>query len=110
MPATALDLLEALRAALDDLEPRLAGHAVDIEMPRVRVLADPALFRREFMQLVESVMEDAKPGDSITVHVARTGKATRIEVATEHAGARADGTLRSMMVPLAPGTASAADA
>jgi signal transduction histidine kinase len=110
MPATALDLLEELRAALDELEPRLAGHAVDIEMPRVRVLADPVVLRRDFAQLVESVVEDAEPGDAITVHITRTGKAARVDVVDESAGARSDGSTRSMTVPLAPGTSSAADA
>ncbi|MDQ1435231.1 MAG: hypothetical protein QOF59_2047, partial [Actinomycetota bacterium] len=48
MSLTAVDLLELLRAALDELEPLLVGRIVDIEMSRVRVLADPGLFRREF--------------------------------------------------------------
>ena len=47
MSLTSVDLLEELRAALDELEPLLAGRIVDIEMSRVRVLADRGLFRRE---------------------------------------------------------------
>ena len=41
MSLTSVDLLEELRAALDELEPLLAGRIVDIEMSRFRVLADP---------------------------------------------------------------------
>ena len=51
MSLTAVDLLEQLRAALDELEPLLAGRIVDIEMSRIRVLADPGLFRQEFTLL-----------------------------------------------------------
>jgi len=110
MSLTSVDLLEELRAALDDLEPLLAGRIVDIEMSRVRVLADPVLFRREFASLVESVVANAAPTHSITVRVARTGKGARIEVFTERGGAPLDGVIGSMTVPLVPGASSAADA
>ena len=110
MSLTPVDLLEELRAGLDELEPLLAGRIVDIEMSRVRVLADPVLFRREFASLIESAVADAEPTDSITVRVARTGKAARIEVVNEHGDARSDGEIRSMTLPLAPGASSAADA
>ena len=73
MSLTAFDLLEQLGAALDELEPLLAGRIVDIEMSRVRVLADPGLFRREFALLMASAVAGADPTDSITVRVARTG-------------------------------------
>ena len=79
MSLTAIDLLEQLRAALDELEPLLGGRIVDIEMSRVRVLADPELFLREFGLLIASAVADAEPTDSITVRVARTGAAVRIE-------------------------------
>ena len=46
MSLTSVDLLEELRAALDELEPLLAGRIVDIEMSRLRVLADPMVLRR----------------------------------------------------------------
>ena len=110
MSLTSVDLLEELRAALDDIEPLLAGRIVDIEMARVRVLADPDLFRREFASLVESATADTEPSHSITVRVARTGKSARIDVVTERDGVRSDGVIGSMTVPLAPGTSSAADA
>jgi hypothetical protein len=109
MSLTSVDLLEELRAALDELEPLLAGRIVDIEMSRVRVLADRGLFRREFASLIESAVADGEPSDSITVRVARTGKAAGIDVVYEGNGARSDVVVGSMSVPLVAGASSAAD-
>lgn len=105
-----VDLLEQLRVALDDVEPILAGRIVDIEMARLRVLIDPVLFRRELASLIESAVADAEPTHSITVRVARTGGAARIEVFDDHDGTPSERMIRSMTVPLAPGASSAADA
>ncbi len=105
-----VDLLEQLRVALDDVEPLLAGRIVDIEMARLRVLTDPVLFRREFASLMASAVAHAEPRHSITVRVARTGGAARIEVFDEHDGSPSDHVIGSMTVPLAPGGSSAADA
>src|SRR3954465_11274718 len=104
MSLTSVDLLEELRAALDELEPILVGRIVDIEMARLRVLADPVLFRREFASLVESAVAEAEPAHSITVRVARTGNAARIEVVDEHGSAPLDRVIGSVTVSLAPGT------
>jgi hypothetical protein len=105
-----VDLLELLRVALDDVDPLLAGRIVDIEMARLRVLTDPVLFRREFASLIESVVTGAAPTHSITVRVARTGGAARIEVFDDHDDAPPDRVIGSMTVSLAPGASSAADA
>jgi len=131
-----VDLLEEIRAALDGLEPLLVGRTVDIEMSRVRVLAEPMLFRRVFAECIASALAHSEPSDSITVRVARTGKAARIEVINEggHPGGddlfdltaaaeefRAMGgeigtalplgdVVCWMTLPLAPGASSAADA
>ncbi len=110
MSLTSVDLLEELRASLDEVEPLLAGRIVDIEMSRLRVLADPVVFRREFASLIESAVADAEPTHSITVRVARTGKSARIEVVNERGGARLDGVIGSMTLPPVPGASSAADA
>jgi signal transduction histidine kinase len=107
---TSVDLLQELRVALDNCEPLLAGRVVDIEMSRVRVVADPERFRREFMSLIEAAVADAEPTGSITVRVARTGKHAEIEVVNERGDARLDGVVGSMTVPLVPGGSSAADA
>ena len=101
MAEAPVDLLDELRAALDALEPRLAGRAVDIEMARVRVVIDPVEFRREFTALVESAVAEGEPTEPIVVHAARRGKVAQIQVA---------GAPGSMTVPLAPGGSGAADA
>ena len=101
-----VDLLEVLRAALDELEPILAGRVVDIEMPRVRVIADPVQFQEEFAALIEAAAADAA-GDPITVRVQRTGKAVRIGVVNERDGAPQNGLVGTITVTLAPGTGAA---
>jgi light-regulated signal transduction histidine kinase (bacteriophytochrome) len=110
MSLPSVDLLEELRAALDELEPLLGGRIVDIEMSRLHVLADAVQFRLEFASLVQSAVADTEPTHSITVRVARTGKAAQIAVVSERGGEQLDGVIGSMTVPLAPGTSSAADA
>ena len=90
MSATSVDLLEELRGALDRIEPLLAGRTVDIEMARLRVLADPEQFRQEFASLIEAAVAVAGPARSITVRVARTGQSARIDVVNEHDGEEAD--------------------
>ena len=110
MSLTSVDLLDELRAALDGIEPLIADRIVDIEMARLRVLADPVLFRQEFASLVESAVAVSAPTRAITVRVARTGSSARIDVGTEGDGAEPDDVIGSMTVPLAPGTSSVADA
>ena len=105
-----VDLLDQLRAALDDVEPLLRGRIVDIEMARLRVLADPARFRREFASLIESAAADEESTRAITVRIARTGGAARIEVFDDSDGGPSDGVIGSMTVPLAPGASSTTDA
>jgi signal transduction histidine kinase len=80
---TTVDLLEELRAVLDGLGSLLTGRTVDIEMSRVRVLADPILFRRVFAELIGFAVSHAEPRDAITVRVTRTGSAARIEIINE---------------------------
>jgi K+-sensing histidine kinase KdpD len=110
MSLTSVDLLEELRAALDGVEPLIVGRVVDIEMSRLRVLADSVLFRQEFASLIESAVADTEPTQSITVRVTRTGKSARIDVVNENDGARLDDVIGSMTLSLAPGASSAADA
>ena len=107
MSLPSVDLLEALRAALDELEPILAGRIVDIEMPRVRVFADPVQWRQEFAALIEAAATDAEAREPITVRVERTGKAVRIGVLNERSGALQDGLVGAITVMLAPGTGAA---
>ena len=110
MSLTSVDLLEELRVALDGAEPLIAGRIVDIEMARLRVLADPLLFRQEFASLIESAVAGTEPNHAITVRVTRTGKAAGIVVVNERGSERSDEVIGSMTLPLAPGASSAADA
>jgi signal transduction histidine kinase len=107
MSLPSVDLLEVLRAALDELEPILAGRIVDIEMPRVRVLVDPVRFRQEFAALIEAAATGAEAGDPITVRVERAGRAVRIRVVDERGGAPQNGLVGTITVTLAPGTGAA---
>jgi signal transduction histidine kinase len=86
-----VDLLEEIRAALDTLEPLLVGRTLDIEMSRLRVLAEPRLFRRAFAECIASALAHSEPSDSFTVRVSRTGKAARIEVINEDGDLEGDG-------------------
>jgi hypothetical protein len=129
-----VELLEEMRAALDTLEPLLRGRTVDIEMSRVRVLADPMIFRRVFAAGIAYALERSGQSDAITVRVGRTGKAARIEILIEGVDVAPDelpnlaaaeeframggeiGTAGSsgdvlcwMTLPVAPGASSAAD-
>ena len=103
MSVTSVDLLEELRAALDGIEPLIAGRIVDIEMARLRVLADPVPFRQEFASLVESAGGRGRTAHPIGVRVSRTGSSARIDVGNEGDGTKLDEVIGSMTVPIAPG-------
>jgi hypothetical protein len=132
---SSLDLLEEMRAALDELQQLLGGRTVDIELARLRVSGDPSLFRRAFGHLIRSAVAHSQPSASITVRVARTGKAVRIEVVDDDGDpARAESPASPLLAeelramggdlgggglgnaacwmtwPLAPGASHAADA
>lgn len=99
-----VDLLEVIRAALDGLGPLLDGRTVDVEMPRLRVLAEAVTLRQALADLVGSAVADTDASDSITVRVSRAGKSARIEVVID-----AGDVARSITVPLAPGASGHAD-
>jgi hypothetical protein len=132
---TSVDLLEELRTALDRLGSLLIGRTVDIEMSRLRVLADPIRLGPLFAELIEFAVVHAQPPDAITVRVTRTGKAARIEIINDAGDVAGDDlpdiepaaqALRTMggeigtagqargvicwiTLPLAPGTSNTAD-
>jgi signal transduction histidine kinase len=101
-----LDLLEVIRAALDELAPLLAERTVDVETARLRVLAEPATLRAALVDLIRSAVDDRGPADAFTVRVSRTGKSVRIEIV--HDGTET--VLGAVRVPVAPGGSGAADA
>lgn len=80
---TSVDLLEEIRAALDRLEPLPLGCTIDIEMSRLRVLADPMVFRRACAAVIGYAVAHSEPSDAIIVRCAREEKRARIEVVTE---------------------------
>ena len=105
--AVTVDLLEEIRAMLDGLGSLLDGRTVDIEMSRLRVLAEPLVLRRELAELVERALAQSELSDPITVRVTRAGKVARIEVVNDAGDTGGDG---SMTVPMAPTASSAPDA
>jgi PPOX class probable F420-dependent enzyme len=105
-----VDLLDELRAALDEIEPLIVGRIIDIEMARLRVLADPEALRLKFASLIESAVADAEPKRPLTARVTRSGSVARIEVLDERDGARSRRSVGSFSVPLAPGAASPTEA
>ena len=106
---TVIDLLEEIRAALDGLGPLLLGRTVDVEMPRLRVLADAAALRQELGDLVEAAIASTGRSDAITVRVSRAGKSARIEIVSDGDRGGGTGVTSSITVPLAPGASGHAD-
>ena len=102
-----VDLLEEIRAVLDGLGSRLDGRTVDIEMSRLRVLADPMVLRRTLAELIELALARSEPPDTITVRVTRAGKAARVEVVNDDGDVAGDG---SMTLPMASAASGAPDA
>jgi signal transduction histidine kinase len=102
--AVTVDLLEEIRAVLDGLGSLLLGRTVDIEMSRLRVLAEPTMFRRTLAELIELALANSEPADPITVRVTRAGKAARVEVVNDDDDGGGHG---SMTLPMAPAASSA---
>jgi hypothetical protein len=73
-----VDLLEAIRAALDELEPRLGKRIVDIEMPRLFVVAEADALQRALVVVIGRAIEQSD-GD-IVVRTTKHRNAARIEV------------------------------
>jgi hypothetical protein len=106
---TAVDLLDELRAALDELDPLLAGRIVDIEMARLRVLEDASVLRPRLVALVAAAIGDDEPAQPLTIRVTRSGSTARIDVVAGEGERDAGRVIGSTTVPLVPGSAHAAD-
>lgn len=77
-----VNLLEQIRAALDALEPQLAGRVVDVEMPRLFVDADSVeSLRRVLVALIERGL--AQYDGTLTVRTVKQRSAARVEVTGE---------------------------
>jgi hypothetical protein len=84
----------------------LSDRTVDIEMSRVRVLADPTRLRQELGDIIGSALAESAPMAAITIRVERTGQSARIDVIDDDRAT----VIESLTLPIAPGTGSAADA
>ncbi len=77
-----VDLLEQIRAALDELTPLLHDRVVDIEMPRLTVGADATTLQRALVAVISRAVDHSE--GAITVRATRQGTAARIDVMGEH--------------------------
>jgi cell pole-organizing protein PopZ len=100
-----IDLLEVIRAALDELEPMLGGRTVDIETARLHVLAEPASLRGALVELIRSAIVESGVADAMTLRVVRAGTSVRIELVDE----RSDEVSGVVRATLARGGSTAAD-
>lgn len=73
-----VNLLEAIRAALDELDSQLGERIVDIEMPRLFVTADADTLQQALVGLIARALEQTD-GD-IVVRTTKQRNAARIEV------------------------------
>ena len=76
-----VNLLEVIRAALDELESRLGQRIVDIEMPRLFVVADADALQRTLVALIGRAIEQSE-GD-IVVRTTKQRNAARIQISSE---------------------------
>ena len=81
-----VNLLEVIRAALDELESRLGQRIVDIEMPRLFVVADADALQRALVVLIDRAIEESE-GD-IVVRTTKQRNAARIEISSERSRGR----------------------
>jgi hypothetical protein len=77
-----VDLLVQIRTALDELTPLLHHRIVDIEMPRLTVVADASTLQRALVAVIGRAVEHSE--GLITVRTVRQGTVARIEVTGEH--------------------------
>ena len=83
-----VNLLEQIRAALDELEPRLAGRIVDIEMPRLFVVADADALKRALVALIGRALEQSE--GEVVVRTTKQRKMARMEITGERSRQRGE--------------------
>jgi light-regulated signal transduction histidine kinase (bacteriophytochrome) len=76
-----VNLLEQIRAALDELKPRLSDRVVDIEMARLFVVADQDPLRRVLVALIDRGVDQYE--GHLTVRTTKRRNEARIEVTGE---------------------------
>jgi hypothetical protein len=76
-----VNLLERIRVALDELEPRLGQRIVDIEMPRLFVVGDVDAVTRVLVTLIGRAIEQSE--SDLVVRTTKQRNAARIEISSE---------------------------
>ena len=75
-----VDLAEEIAATMSLLAPMLEGRPVDVDVPSLKAVADPALLRRALNNLVANAVKYSAGGTPITVRAAARGASVQIDV------------------------------
>lgn len=75
-----VDLAQEVTDGLALLDPLVQGRAMEVDVPGVRVLADPALLRRALTNLVSNAVKYSPAGTTITVRATVEGDHARLDV------------------------------
>lgn len=81
-----VDLVEEINAAMTLLAPLLEGRPVEIDVPAMKVVADPTLLRRALSNLVSNAVKYSPAGTPITVRAAAHGRMAHVDVVDRGAG------------------------
>ena len=81
-----VDLAEELGSTMALLAPLLEGRPVEVDVPPLKVIADPALLRRAVNNLVANAVKYSAAGTPITVRAAAKGASVRIDVVDRGVG------------------------
>jgi signal transduction histidine kinase len=90
-----LNLSDEIGEAMTLLAPLLDGRPVDIEVPAIRVIADPTLLRRALSNLVSNAVKYSPPGTEVTVRATTSGALAKIDVIDRGVGLTAEEAVRA---------------
>lgn len=85
-----VDLHAELADAMAMLSPLTEGRPVEVDVPPLRVVADPVLLRRALTNLVSNAVKYSPAGSPITVRAAAVGSMAQIEVVDRGVGLTED--------------------
>ena len=81
-----VDLETELESVLAGLQPLIAEREILRELEPVKVLADPELLKRTFVNLIENAMKYSEPAQPVIIRAQETGALARIEVTDRGTG------------------------
>ena len=81
-----VDLAEEVGATMTLLAPLLEGRPVEVDVPAVKVIADPALLRRALNNLVANAVKYSAAGSPVTVRAVARGAVAQIDVVDRGVG------------------------